>query len=125
MQNHSSFSLKARIQSFAFAFAGLFQLICKEHNARIHLLATAVVITAGLWLHISRTDWLAVVMATGLVWCAEAFNSAIEKLTDQVSPEWNVQAKYIKDVAAAAVLIAAITAVVVACLVFIPRLKTL
>lgn len=122
MPKHASFSLKARLQSFVHAFAGIFQLIREEHNARIHLASTVVVVIAGLALHIGRVDWLAVVIAVGLVWSAEAFNSAIEKLTDQVSPEWNARAKFIKDVAAAAVLIAAMMAIVIACLVFIPRL---
>ncbi|MBX5439250.1 MAG: diacylglycerol kinase family protein [Thermoflavifilum sp.] len=125
MQNNSSFSLKARLRSFRYAFAGLFQLVCHEHNARIHAVATVVVGIAGLLLHISRGDWQAILMAIGLVWCTEACNTAIEKLSDRVSPEWNEQVRYIKDVAAAAVLMAAMVAVGIACLVFIPRLKML
>ncbi|MCL6523582.1 MAG: diacylglycerol kinase family protein [Thermoflavifilum sp.] len=118
----SRFSWKARLQSFRYAFAGIYRLMIKEHNARIHLVATILAIVAGIWLHIGLSGWLAVVIAIGMVWAAEALNSAIEALTDMVSPEYNIQAKYVKDFAAATVLITAITAVVIACLVFIPRL---
>jgi diacylglycerol kinase len=82
-------------------------------------------VAAGCWFRISRTDWICVTLASGGVWSAEALNTAIEFLTDRVSPEWSREAARIKDVAAAAVLLAAITAALIGCLVFAPPLLRL
>jgi diacylglycerol kinase len=76
-------------------------------------------------LEISRTDWLAVVLAIGLVLVAEATNTALEELVNFVSPEYHKQAGIVKDVAAGAVLLAAIIALVVGLLVFIPPIVAL
>jgi diacylglycerol kinase (ATP) len=100
-------------------------LLRTQTNARLHLLATIVVIGAGLGLQISRMEWLAIVAVIGLVWVAEGLNTAIEAAVDLVSPERHPLAGRAKDVAAGAVLLAAVTAVVVGALVFGPRLLAL
>ncbi|WP_294142770.1 diacylglycerol kinase family protein [uncultured Sanguibacteroides sp.] len=123
--NDRKFSIKARIRSFRYAFQGIRTLIIHEHNARIHLLATLCVVTAGFLLDISNNEWIAVVFAIGLVFSAEAFNSAIEYLADLVSPDYNELIRKSKDVAAGGVLFTAIAAAIVGLLVFIPRLITL
>jgi diacylglycerol kinase len=86
---------------------------------------TASVAAAGWWLSISRTDWICVILAAGSVWAAEALNTAVEFLTDRVSPEWSAEAGRIKDVAAAAVLLVAIAAAITGCCVFAPPLLQL
>lgn len=111
-----------RIDSFRFAIRGLILLLKTQPNARIHAAVTVAVLAAGWLLGISRTDWIGVLLAAGLVWAAEALNTAIEFLTDRVSPEWTIEAGRIKDVAAAAVLLAAIAAAIIGCLVFSPPL---
>ena len=116
------FRLIKLIKSFGYAANGILMLIKLEQNARIHLSATVAVIACGLFVGLNRYEWLGVCAAIGLVWSAEAFNTAVEKLVDLVSPERQPRAGLIKDIAAAGVLICAIVAVVIALLVFIPHI---
>jgi diacylglycerol kinase (ATP) len=115
------FSITARLKSFTYAFKGVLHIYSKEHNMWIHLLATIIVILSGCYYHISSTEWIAVCIAIGFVISAELFNSAIEKLVNLVSPGVHPLAGLIKDIAAGAVLIAAITAAVIGIIVFGPR----
>ena len=109
-----------RMASFRYALRGLRLLIQTQPNARIHLCLTAVVVSAGILLGIARIEWICVILAMGLVWTAEGLNTAVEFLTDRVSPEWSEDAARVKDVAAAAVLLSAAAAAVIGCLVFVP-----
>ena len=115
------FSLKARARSFVHAWRGVVHLVASQHNAWIHLLATAVVIAAGVVFDLTRWEWCWLVLAIGLVLAAEAMNSAVEALADAVSPEFNAGVGRAKDVAAAAVLILAVTASLIGALVFLPH----
>ncbi len=115
------FHMNKFIKSFGYAAKGLWQLIRCEQNARVHLLATIVVIVAGWITGLDRYEWMAIGIAIGMVWAAEAFNTAIEKLVDFVSPEKHPKAGLVKDIAAAGVLICAIAALAIAGLVFIPH----
>lgn len=117
--------LKKRVDSFKWAFNGLKIVFCEEANARIHLLATIVVIALGLFLGIDRYEWITVLIAIAMVIAAEIFNTAIEHLSDFVSPEKRAAIKKVKDLAAAGVLVTAIVAVVVGVIIFMPRLLTL
>lgn len=117
--------LKKRIDSFRYAFEGLFDLFRSEVNAWIHLAATFFSIAAGFYFSISTTEWCFVIFAIVSVLSAEAFNTAIEHLTNLVSPEYHILAKRTKDVAAAAVLLLAIGAALVGILIFAPKLIAL
>jgi len=114
--------LRSRIRAFRFAGRGILAMLASEPNAKLHALATAAVVLAGLGLGIERGEWLAVVLAIGAVWTAEAFNTAFEALCDVASPEQHPQVERAKDVAAGAVLLAALAALAVALIVFGPRL---
>ena len=120
--NSDKFSLRKRIQSFRYAFSGLWFVLKHEHNFRIHLLAAVVAVLAGFYFDISTYEWLAIILVITLVLSLEMVNSAIEKLADVVSPEKNEQIKVIKDMTAAAVLLAAMASLVVAALIFIPKM---
>jgi diacylglycerol kinase len=109
-------------RSFHVAFRGLGMMFESEINARVHLLATFIVIGAGIGLEIDRVEWLAVILAIAAVWIAEAFNTAIEGLCDLVTQEEDARIGRIKDIAAGAVLLSASGAVAVAVLVFGHRL---
>lgn len=115
--------LSIRLKSFSHASAGLVFLIKSEPHARIHFLATIMVLIAAWGLEVSRQDWLWLILAITLVWMSEAINTAIEYLCDVVSPELSQSVKRAKDIAAAAVLIAAITAVVIGVIVFTPYIR--
>lgn len=117
--------LKKRIASFGFAFKGLGTLVRTQPNARIHLLATAVVVVAGCYFPLSTFEWLWLIGAIGSVWVTEALNTALEFLTDLVSPDHHPLAGHAKDVAAAAVLIAAVAAVVIGLMIFVPHLSAI
>ena len=116
------FSLGARIKSFGYAFRGLGFMLKTQHNAWIHLAATALVIAGGVWAQLSFYDWRWIVLAIGMVWVAEIVNTAFEHLCDVVQPEFHVSVKAAKDVAAGAVLVAAFAAVLIGLLVFLPYL---
>lgn len=122
MQQNESFSLMARIRSFRFAFKGVYTLITTQHNCWIHAVATILVITFGWYLQVSQTEWLVLILAIGLVWMAEALNTAVEFLGDAVSLEQHPLIGKAKDVASAGVLIAAITAAVVGLIIFLPKM---
>ena len=121
MKTYGSFSFKARLCSFRYAVSGLMRFFFEEHNAIVHLLATIVVGALVIFFRINGAELLALVIVTGGVWVAELLNTAIEQVMNKVSPEWHQKVKYIKDLAAAAVMVAALTALLVAGIVFIPR----
>ncbi len=116
------FSLTARLRSFRFAYDGLKTLFREEHNARIHIIATIFVSVLGWFYQIQLHEWMLIVFAIGFVFAMELINSSIEAMADHVTPERNQQIKRIKDLSAAAVLISAITSVVIACVIFIPKI---
>lgn len=109
------------LRSFRYAGVGIYNLFRYENNARIHLMACIVVIIAGVFFQISPVEWLLIVIQIALVWSAEAFNTAIEKLADLVSADYHPVIKIVKDTAAAGVLILAISAVIVGGVIFIPK----
>lgn len=118
-------SIRKRIQSFGFAFKGIYTLLQREPNARIHLLATVVVCLAGFYFSITKTEWTILALTVGSVFAAESFNTAIEALTDLASPDFHPLAAIAKDVAAAGVLFTAIAALIVGICIFGPYLINL
>lgn len=110
------------LRRFVYALQGVAFLVRSQPNARLHLLATVLVCAAGAWCGLGRTEWLGVAVAIVLVWSAEAFNTALEQLADALHPERHPGIGRAKDVAAAAVLIAAVGAAVIGVLVFLPHL---
>jgi len=121
MKENKSFSIGDRLLSFGFAFQGLITFFKTQHNAWIHLLSAIVVIVLGFIYHITPVEWCWLIVAIGFVFAAEMFNTAIEFLTDLVSPQFHPLAKKVKDVAAGAVLVAALTAVAIGLIVFLPK----
>ena len=117
--------LSDRIKSFGYAWAGLVFLIKSEPQAQFHLLATILVLVAAWSFDVSRQDWLWLILAITLVWITEAINTAIEHLCDAVSPEYSESVKRTKDIAAGAVLMAAITAVIIGITVCTPHICSL
>jgi diacylglycerol kinase (ATP) len=116
------FSLRARSKSFGYAFSGIKLFFQQEHNAILHVVATILVICLAFILPVSTVEIILLTFSVGFVWIAELFNTAIEKVMDFISTEKQAPIKYIKDLSAAAVLIAAGTAFVTGFVVFIPKL---
>lgn len=109
--------IKSRIQSIKHAIIGWQHVIRTQQNAWIHLLATILVVILSIWLQISLSNWIAILLVIGIVWMAEFLNTALEVIVDLASPEQHPLAKVGKDVGAAAVLIAAWIAIVIGILV--------
>jgi diacylglycerol kinase (ATP) len=122
MKNKKPFSIPARGNSFKYAFEGIKEFFRSEHNAWLHLLGTIAVIILAVVVHVSRPEIIMLIFAIGFVWMAELFNTAIEKMIDFISIEEQPKIKFIKDLSAAAVLIAAVVAFITGCIVFIPKL---
>ncbi|WP_202798663.1 diacylglycerol kinase family protein [Sphingomonas elodea] len=116
------FTARARLSSFGYAARGVRELVGREHNAWIHLAATLAVAAAGLILRLDASDWRWLILAAALVWCAEAINTAVEGLCDHVHPGFDAVIGRVKDIAAGAVLIAAIAAALIGAITFLPHL---
>jgi len=123
MKPQEKFSLKKRLESFRYAFEGVWTLIKEEHNARIHIAGAITAVTLGFYLNITQTEWFIIVLCIGLVFSAEAFNSALEKLADKVSSDYDLLIKKCKDLASAGVLFISIAALIVGLMIFIPKLE--
>ncbi|UBM58018.1 diacylglycerol kinase family protein [Marinilongibacter aquaticus] len=109
------------LKSFTYARQGFVKLLRSENNFQFHFLAAILVTVAGLYFRLTALEWLAVFTAIALVFSAEAFNTAIEKLADRISTEREEALADIKDVAAAGVLIVAILALVIGLSIFGPK----
>ncbi len=117
--------LASRIRSFRPAFHGLWVLFKEEPNARIHLVALAVVIALGFILKLSPVEWVITSLSIGLVLGMEAMNSAMENLSDFVSPEYHSRIKKVKDLSAGGVLVSALAALTTGIVIFLPKLIAL
>jgi len=111
--------------SFGYAFRGIWQALRHEWHLQIHAFCTLGVLVCSWYLGLTIAEWCLVIFAIGMVLAAEIFNSAIEQLTNIASPQFNAAAGRVKDMAAGAVLVAAITAAAVGCLVFLPKIWAL
>ncbi len=110
-----------RLRSIGFALEGINRFLRTEAHAIVHAAATMVVIAACFLFPVSFHEISALVIVTGMVWMAELLNTAIEKAIDFLETNTKPEIKFIKDVAAGAVLVSALIAVLVACIIFIPK----
>jgi diacylglycerol kinase len=116
------FSVTGRLQSFTYAFNGIRLLFRSEHNSRIQLAVAVVAIIAAVAFHVDKTEWIVILFAIGFVLAAELINTSVEKLADFVSPGKDDLIKKVKDLSAAAVLIASLTSAAAGLIVFLPRI---
>jgi len=114
--------VKKRIKSVKYCFQGLWIFFSTQHSSWVQAPIALMTILLGFYLKINVIEWCFVVGAIGLVFVAEIINTAIEFLTDLVSPDYHQLAGKVKDLAAGAVLLAAITAAIIGGIVFIPKL---
>jgi diacylglycerol kinase (ATP) len=125
MDRKRPFSVVARLRSFRHAGRGLFGLLVREHNARIHAIATVLVVATGVLCRLERWEWGLVTAAISLVWTAEALNASLEQLADAISSAPDPAIGRAKDLAAGAVLASALGAAGLGLVVFGPRLGAL
>ncbi len=114
--------LRAFLRGFVHASRGVVMAIKTQRNMRVHAVASVAVVMMGFVFQIARWEWCVVILACGLVWMAEVFNTAIEWLADRVSKEREEAIRHVKDAAAGAVLVASIAAAAVGLVIFLPKL---
>lgn len=110
------------VHSFGYAFEGIMTGILKERNMKIHCTAAILVTIAGAICRLTATEWCICILLFGLVMSLELVNTAVEAVVDLVTEERKPLAKIAKDTAAGAVLIAAIAAAVIGCIIFLPHI---
>jgi len=113
---------RSRSQSFRYAFSGWWFVIRTQRNAWIHAVISITIILTSFWLDLGRRDWAIIILTISVVWAAEFINTALEAVVDLASPEHHQLARVGKDVGAAAVLIAAGSAVIIGVLILGPPL---
>ena len=121
IETKKEFSFVKRVKSFSHAGRGLKVFFKTTHNAWIHGIIFICAILLGVDFSITSTEWIELLLAAGLVFTAEAFNTAIEIDIDLTSPDYHPSARDTKDVAAGAVLISAVIALVVGLIIFVPH----
>jgi diacylglycerol kinase (ATP) len=114
--------LQSRIHALRHAFSGLQYVLRTQRNAWIHAVATTLVFVFAIWLDITIQDWTILILTIGTVWTAEFINTSLEAVVDLASPIKHPLAKVGKDVGAAAVLVASISAIIIGFLILGPPL---
>ncbi len=114
--------MQKSIRAFKYALNGIRYAVVNERNFRIEILCAIFTIVLAFIFRITKFAWLILVINICFVLAAELFNTAIEKLADISCKEINPAIKIIKDVAAAAVLVASITAFICALIIFLPAI---
>ncbi|MFT5964816.1 MAG: diacylglycerol kinase (ATP) [Flavobacterium sp.] len=112
-----------RLKSVSFAFKGAVKLITTEHSIMVQFSIGILLTFAGFYFGISTTEWLFQTFAIGLVMSVEGLNTAIEKVADFIHPNYDERIGFIKDIAAGAVLFAALTAVIIGLIIYIPKIS--
>jgi diacylglycerol kinase (ATP) len=117
--------LTGRLKSVGFAVKGAIKLITTEHSVMVQSSIGVIMIIAGFYFHISHEEWMIQTLAVGLVLGIEGLNTAVEKVADFIHPEYHERIGFIKDIAAGAVFFAALTAIVIGCMIYIPYISKL
>ena len=113
---------KGRLKSIGFAFHGARKLITTEHSVMVQSLIAIALIFSGFYFKISTTEWLFQTLSIGLVLSIEGLNTAIEKVADFIHPEFHERIGFIKDIAAGAVFFAALSAIAIGFIIYIPKI---
>lgn len=113
--------LTGRFKSMGFALKGAIKLITTEHSVMVQSSIAVLLVIAGFYFEISHEEWLIQTLAIGLVLGIEGLNTAVEKVADFIHPEYHERIGFIKDIAAGAVFFAAMTAIAVGCIIYIPK----
>ncbi len=114
--------MRRHVVSFGLAFSGIWYALKTQPNFRFHLLASIVAIFAGISLKISHIEWVVIALTAVLVITSEMINTAIESMTNLITTEHRLSAKIAKDVSAGVVLVSAIGSLIVAAIIFLPKL---
>ena len=119
-QKDNSF-ITGRLKSVTFAFQGALKLITTEHSIMVQFVLGILMTIAGFFFKITTTEWLFQTMAIGLIMSVEGLNTAVEKIADFIHPNYHKRIGFIKDIAAGAVFFAALTAIAIGLIIYLPK----
>lgn len=118
-QKDNSF-ITGRMKSMTYAYQGAKKLITTEHSVMVQFSLGILMTIAGFYFGITKAEWIFQTFAIGLVMSVEGLNTAVEKIADFIHPNYHERIGFIKDIAAGAVFFAAITAIAVGLIIYIP-----
>lgn len=118
-QKDKSF-VTGRFKSIGFALKGAFKLITTEHSVMVQFAVAVFIMILGFYFDISKTEWMVQILAVGLVLSIEGLNTAVEKIADFIHSDYHKQIGFIKDIAAGAVFFAAMTAIIIGLVIYVP-----
>ncbi len=121
MKNPNDSFFKGRIRSLKFAFKGAYLLLTTEHSIMVQFGLGVAVTILGFVMHISPIEWMFQLIAVGMVLVAESLNTGIEKLCDFIHPDYHERIGFIKDISAGAATFAAIIAIIIGLIIYIPK----
>jgi diacylglycerol kinase (ATP) len=113
--------ISKRIKSIRYAFNGALLLLKTEASIKIQFVIALIITALGFYYNISTTEWIVQILAIGLVMSIEGLNTAIEKISDFIHPEHNSKIGFIKDIAAGSVFIASVFAILIGCIIYLPK----
>jgi len=113
--------LTGRLKSVKYAFLGAVKLITTEHSIMVQFSIGIIMTLAGFYFQISTTEWLFQTMAIGMIMSIEGLNTAVEKIADFIHPNYHERIGFIKDIAAGSVFFAALTAIAIGLIIYIPK----
>lgn len=114
--------VKGRLKSVTFAYKGAFKLITTEHSIMVQFSIGIIMTIAGFYFNITATEWLFQTFAIGLIMSIEGLNTAVEKIADFIHPNYHERIGFIKDIAAGSVFFAAVTAIIIGLIIYVPKL---
>jgi len=121
MKNPNDNFLKGRIRSLTFAIRGAWLLITTEHSIMVQVGIAIIMTIVGFIMQLSSIEWMFQLLAIGLILVAESLNTGLEKLSDFVHPDYNDRIGFIKDISAGAATFAAIIAVIIGLIIYLPK----
>lgn len=110
-----------RLKSMGFALKGAIKLITTEHSVMVQFSIAVLLVFAGFYFEITATEWMFQTLAIGLVLAIEGLNTAVEKIADFIHPDFHKKIGFIKDIAAGSVFFAAMTAIAIGLIIYVPK----
>lgn len=110
-----------RFKSVGFAVKGAIKLITTEHSVMVQFSLAILLVFAGFYFKITATEWMFQTLAIGFVLAIEGLNTAVEKIADFIHPNYHERIGFIKDIAAGAVFFAALTAITIGLIIYVPK----
>ena len=125
MKNPDDGFLKGRLRSIKFAIRGMWLLMTTEDSIKAQLFFAVLAIVLGFFFNISSIEWMFQFLVIGLVLVAESLNTAVEKVADFIHPDYHKKIGFIKDISAGAPSFAAITSLIIAGIIYVPKIMEL